>query len=89
MYYMLSGQRRYLIENEIYDLSPGDMVLIPEMTPHKSLRSPDCNPEAYHERYLFSPRKEHIPDIFLPLFETRFFRLNFEEQVIVEQCCRD
>lgn len=86
IYYLLSGHRRYFIENEIFDIMPGDIVLIPEMTTHKVLHTSDSNSHEYHERFLLSPKREDIPEIFLPCFDTHFYRLPKEARVEIEAC---
>lgn len=86
IYYLISGSRRYFIENEIYDVLPGDIILIPEMTTHKVLRAPDSSPNEYHERFLLSPHKEDIPEVFLPCFNTHIYHLPKEAKKEIENC---
>ena len=75
VYYLISGKRRYFIESEIYDIYPGDMILIPKMVTHKVLNIPNTDPNEYHERYLLKLHQELIPEIFQPCFDTHFYRL--------------
>lgn len=86
IYYLISGKRRYFIENEIYDILPGDMILIPEMTTHKVLHSPDSDLHEYHERYLLSPQREDIPEIFLPCFDTHIYHLPENARKEIANC---
>ena len=83
IYYLIEGKRRYVIENQLYDLNPGDMILIPEMVPHKVWNTPDTSPEEYHARFLLSPKKEQIPEVFLPCFDKPYYHLTPEERAIV------
>lgn len=73
IYYLINGQRRYFIDNEIFDIYPGDMILIPTMQPHKVWNTPGTTQTEYHERFLLSPKKEDISEMFLPLFHTHFY----------------
>ena len=74
IYYLINGSVRYLIENEIWDMSAGDMVLIPKYTTHKSIRLPGSNTDIASERYLISSDEEDIPSVFLPVFQNYFYR---------------
>lgn len=89
IYYLISGQRRYFIENEIYDIYPDDMILIPERQVHKVWNSPDIDANEYHERFLLTPRKEDIPEKFLPCFDTHLYRLPEDAKKIILQCFED
>ena len=86
IYYLISGQRRYFIENEIYDIYPGDIILIPGMKPHKVWNTPTVSVKEHHERFLLCPKKEEIPDIFLPCFDTHFYHLTDEANAIILEC---
>lgn len=48
LYYLLSGHRRYLIGSNIYDVSPGNVVLIPKHCLH---RTTACGTQG-HARYV-------------------------------------
>lgn len=74
IYYLISGQRRYIVKDTIYDLYPGDMILIPTMASHKVINPPDIPPSATHERYLLTPSKEDIPSELLSCFDVVFYR---------------
>lgn len=89
IYYLISGQRRYFIENEIYDVYPGDIILIPEMQVHKVWNPPDSRTIEYHERFLLTPRKESIPEIFLSCFNTHLYRLPEDAKETILQCFYD
>ena len=86
IYYLISGRRRYFIENEIYDVYPGDMILIPEMQVHKVWNTPDVGPNEYHERFLLTPRKEDIPEKYLPCFNTHLYRLPEDAKKTILDC---
>lgn len=89
IYYLIDGKRRYVIEDEMYDVYPGDMILIPEMVTHKVWNSPDTQGDEYHSRYLLTPKKEDIPEIFLPCFDTHFYRLTETERRVIMNCFED
>ena len=86
IYYLISGQRRYFIEDEIYDIYPGDMILIPPKCPHRVWSTPNISRNEYHERYLISPTKEDIPEVFLPCFDTHFYHLTGRAKEIIADC---
>lgn len=89
IYYLIDGKRRYVIEDKMYDIYPGDMILIPEMVTHKVWNSPDTQSNEYHARFLLTPRKEDIPEIFLPCFDTHFYRLTETERKVILNCFED
>lgn len=89
IYYLIDGKRRYVIEDKMYDIYPGDMILIPEMVTHKVWNSPDTQADEYHARYLLTPKKEDIPEIFLPCFDTHFYRLTENEKKVIVNCFED
>lgn len=89
IYYLLSGSRRHLVKNELFDVYPGDFVLIPSMTVHRTLNVPHDQDSKYHSRYLLSPSREMIPDIFLFLFDQYHYRIPEEQQAAVMECFSD
>lgn len=50
IYYLISGTRRQLVDNRIYDIQKGDMILIPKNSVHKTA----CIDRNPHIRYLLS-----------------------------------
>ena len=89
IYYLLSGNRRYLVKNDLFDVYPGDFVLIPNMTIHRTLNIPGEQDDKYHARYLLSPSGDMIPDVFLPLFEHHHYRIPKEQQNAIMACFSD
>lgn len=89
IYYLIEGKRRYVIEDKMYDIGPGDMILIPEIVTHKVWNIPDTDANDYHARFLLTPKKEDIPDIFLPCFDTHFYHLTEDEQTVIVNCFED
>lgn len=89
IYYLLSGSRRHLVRNELFDVYPGDFVLIPSITVHRTLNVPHDVDNKYHSRYLLSPSREMIPDIFLPLFDRYHYRIPKDQQPAVMECFSD
>ncbi len=74
IYYLIYGKRRYVVDNSIYDIEAGDIILIPPMVMHKTQRAPGVDED--HERFLFNVAE--IPDILKPVFEKNFYRPNGE-----------
>ena len=89
IYYLLSGNRRYLVKNDLFDVYPGDFVLIPNMTIHRTLNIPGEQDDKYHARYLLSPSGDMIPDAFLHLFEHHHYRIPKEQQNAIMACFSD
>lgn len=89
IYYLIEGKRRYVIEDKMYDIDPGDMILIPEMLTHKVWNTPDTDANDYHTRYLLTPKKEDIPEIFLSCFDTHYYHLTETERRIIVNCFED
>lgn len=50
LYFLLSGQRRYFIRHSIYDLTPGNLILIPKGALHKTVSR---NKQGYDRFVLF------------------------------------
>ena len=50
LYFLLGGQRRYFIRHSIYDLSPGNLILIPKGALHKTVSK---NSQGYDRFVLF------------------------------------
>ena len=86
IYYLISGSRRHLVRHDMFDVYPGDFVLIPSMTIHQTLNVPHLPEGQQHKRYRLSPSREMIPDLFLPLFETYHHRVPQEFQSDVLRC---
>ena len=86
IYYLIDGCRRYLIKNIIFDATPGDLILIPALTIHRTLCIPNKPKNEYHSRYLLCPKADMIPDVFLPLFENYHWHIPEQEQAAVKEC---
>lgn len=71
LYYLISGQRRYFIGNTVYDVTPGDLVVIPRNQLHRTI-SP--RPVGY-ERYLCNFMEDRIRTFIEDLGRERFDRL--------------
>jgi len=63
LYFLLSGKRRYFIGHTIYDVSAGDLVVIPKDELH---RTTNISPQGY-DRYLIN-----FSDEYLALLRTAF-----------------
>ena len=89
IYYLISGQRRYLIGHTIYDVTPGDLVLIPRSRLHRTV-SP--RPTGY-ERYVCNFLEERIQpfiqsmgrDVFDRLIECGCLQLPSHQEVIADR----
>lgn len=63
LYYQISGMRRYFIGDRIYDLSPGDLVII---RPNELHRTVSSNKSGY-ERYIINFNNSHIRQLELEI----------------------
>ena len=64
IYYLIAGKRRYFIENRIFAIKPGCVVLIPKETLHKTTAiSSDL-----HERVLLNVGDIWVPEELKPVF---------------------
>lgn len=72
IYYLIKGRRRYIIENTIYDIEAGDIILISPMLVHQTQRIPGTEQNEMHERMLFN--LQDVPEILKPCFEKHFYR---------------
>lgn len=71
LYYLISGQRRYFIGHTVYDVTPGDLVIIPRSQLHRTV-SP--RPVGY-ERYVCNFMEDRIRTFIDDLGRTQFDRL--------------
>lgn len=99
IYYLLSGKRRYFIQNQYFELNPGDLILIPPRVVHKVLNSKYEPPNSYHERYLLTFTEQLIDKDLLPCFSNLYYHFedakekeyikNLLEKISVETQTRD
>lgn len=73
IYFSISGECRFMVQDVTYDLTPGDMILLPDMVPHQVMHLSDASPNHWHERYLLAPTKEEIPPQLLSCFDTTYY----------------
>lgn len=82
IYFLLEGQCRYFIENKIYDVNEGDLVLIPKRSIHKTLYD-----DIQTERYVINFSKHYIPpSLSIPiheLFKNNIYRPSDENRAII------
>ena len=64
IYYMIEGNRRYFINEKIFDVRTGDVIVIPEQTIHKVTKCPNRKSGEMHSRYVIYPTFEMIPNVF-------------------------
>lgn len=71
LYFLVGGKRRYFIDHSIYDVVPGNLILIPSDTLHRTVATGNDS----HERYLIYFR-DTAADSMIALFgEERLRRL--------------
>lgn len=71
LYFLLSGQRRYFIGSSIYDVSPGNLVIVPKTELHKTTSTRKMG----YDRYVLFFSDEDIPDFISLLGEETYHRL--------------
>lgn len=71
LYFLLSGQRRYFIGQSIYDVSPGNLVIVPKTELHKTT-SPG---KMGYDRYVLFFRDEDVADFISLLGKQNYNRL--------------
>ena len=71
LYFLLSGQRRYFIGRSIYDVSPGNLVIVPKTELHKTT-SPG---KMGYDRYVLFFADEDVADFISLLGEKSYNRL--------------
>lgn len=76
IYYLVSGTRRYFIDDSIYTINKGDIVVIPEGTIHRTT----YNNEKVHERMDCKFSRAYIDDI--PEAKAEFLRLFKDSPVL-------
>ncbi len=71
LYFLLSGERRYFIDGEIYNVSPGNLVIVPRDTIHRTMA---LNRKGY-DRYVLYFTEESLGGLREELGEKEFLRL--------------
>lgn len=74
LYFLLAGERRYFIDGEIYNVAPGNLVVVPGNAIHKTLA---FNQKGY-ERYVLYFTEKSLSEVRRDLGEdvfSRFFSL--------------
>lgn len=71
LYFLLSGVRRYFIDGEIYNVSPGNLVIVPRDTIHRTMA---LNRKGY-DRYVLYFTEESLGGMRQELGEEKFLRL--------------
>lgn len=70
LYFLLSGSRRYFVGHTIYDVSPGDIVIIPQNTLHRT-----SGKNAGYERFALYFSDEFISDFRKEINERAYYDL--------------
>ncbi len=69
LYYLISGQRRYLIGHLIYDVSPGDLVVIPRSRLHRTVTPRSSGYDRYVCNFMENRIESFLNDLGRNLFE--------------------
>lgn len=90
IYYLLSGERNYFIENRTYHIESGDLVLINKHDLHKTFSAGDGDYERFliffGELFLHKIDKEARPLMLLPFRKgIKRIRLKMNEQNVIEK----
>lgn len=72
LYFLLSGERRYFIDGEIYNVSPGNLVVVPSNTIHKTVA---LNLRGY-DRYVVYFEEASLGDLRRDIGEEMFSRFS-------------
>ncbi len=68
LYFLLSGKRRYFVSHKIFDVLPGNLVIIPQTVLH---RTTSVNKQGY-ERYVVYFHEEYIKDLVSAIGQDNF-----------------
>lgn len=68
LYFLLSGKRRYFIGHKIFDVAPGNLVIIPQTVLH---RTTSVNQQGYG-RYVVYFQEEYIKDLISTIGQDNF-----------------
>lgn len=69
LYYLISGQRRYLIGHMIYDVAPGDLVIIPRSRLHRTVSPRSSGYDRYVCNFTESRIDTFVQDLGHDVFE--------------------
>jgi len=89
IYYFHAGKVNYLINDRIYKLEPGDMILMHGMTLHKAhLEQTDCYERTiiHFDPFYFSQhiQPNYLSDLLMPFNKIKNIRLSFNASVRIE-----
>ncbi len=68
LYFLLSGKRRYFVGHKIFDVSPGNLVIIPQAVLH---RTTSVNKQGY-ERYVIYFQESYIEELIQSVGQDKF-----------------
>lgn len=85
IYYLIEGNRRYFINEKIFDVQQGDVIVIPDRTIHKVTRCPDRKSGEMHSRYVIYPAAEMIPSVFKHLIKQYHYRLLPQDSLKIKE----
>ena len=88
LYYLVSGETKYFVGDDIFHLQPGDFIFVPRLVIHKT-DSENC---MYNERILLSFEDEILDDSFRPvlqeLSDCKLIHIPTAKAYIVEELLR-
>ncbi len=74
IYFLLSGERRFLLGHSIYDVSPGDLVIVPKNEFHRTTAI-DTNGYDRYVIYFYDDSIKELADNIIGFEPDRFFQL--------------
>lgn len=80
IYYLISGERSYFIENQIYHVRAGDLVFINKNTIHMTSQFGD----SYHERIVIELKNEPLASVLACTGELKLSQFFSQHQGIIE-----
>lgn len=80
IYYLISGERSYFIENQLYHVQAGNLVFINKNTIHMTRQAGN----SYHERIVIELKDEPLSSVLACTGELRLSRFFSENQGIME-----
>lgn len=83
IYFLTEGKRHYLVEHRLFEVSEGDLIVIPPRIVHRSLNTFDAKPNDYTARYLLSPKESYIPNNLKKVFGKYHYKLSEEDKKFV------
>ncbi len=84
VYYLISGKRRYFIKDKVYEIRPGDLVLIPPQVVHKVSNSIENREGDFHARYLLSFSESSLNQSLKKRFTRYYYHLDKKDSQYIK-----